>query len=292
MGAAEIDTPLKGKTILVTGANTGMGKETARALARMGAHVIMLCRSEERGRAAQAEIRESTGSAEIDLMLCDLADLASIRSFAAEFTRRYPALHVLVHNAGTIRMHREESKDGVEMSFAVNHLAPFLLTHLLMDALKAGAPSRVIMVNSGAHVGQELDFDDLQARRGYRLLKVYGRSKLANLLVTYELARRLEGSGVTINALHPGAVATDLWVDRTPGKGGLGRLFGALIRPFFRTPEAGADTAVYLASSAEVEAKSGLYWVDRKAVPSSKQSYDRQAGERLFALTRQMVGLA
>ncbi len=291
MGLMRSDATMTGLTVLVTGANTGMGKETARALARMGAHVVMLCRSEERGRMAQAEIKETTGSSKVDLMLCDLADLVSIRTFAAEFKLRHPALHVLVHNAGTIRMRREESRDGFEMSFAVNHLAPFLLTHLLLDVLKAGAPSRVIMVNSGAHVGQELDFDDLQAKRGYRLLKVYGRSKLANLLVTYELARRLEGSGVTVNALHPGAVATDLWVDRTPGKGGFGRLFGRVIRPFFRSPEAGADTAVYLASSAEVNGKNGLYWMDRKAIPSSKQSYDRQAGERLFALTSSMVGL-
>lgn len=283
---------MKGKVVLVTGANTGMGKESAKALAAMGAHVVMLCRSEERGTAAMREIQAQTGSSEVELALCDLSDLDAVRRFAEEFKRRHPVLHVLINNAGVIRMSRELSKNGFEMTLAVNHLAPYLLTMLLLDPLKAGAPSRVIMVNSGAHVGQALDLDDLHSTRAYRIFKVYGRSKLANLLVTYELARRLEGSGVTVNALHPGAVATELWVDRTPGKGGLGRLFGAIIRPFFRSPEAGADTAVYLASAPEVDGKTGLYWVDRKPVSSSKQSYDRETGERLLALTNDLVGLA
>ena len=200
---------MTGKRVLVTGANTGIGKWTAIGLAERGAAVVIHSRNPEKGRAAQDEIRRQSGSADVDLLLADFSSLAEVRRLAAEVLERYPRLDVLVNNAGLISGRRAESADGYELTFAVNHLAPFLLTNLLLDRIVASAPARIVTVSSRAHLRAAIDFDDLDVRHGYQAMDAYSRSKLANVLFTRELARRLEGTGVTANCLHPGVVRSD-----------------------------------------------------------------------------------
>jgi NAD(P)-dependent dehydrogenase (short-subunit alcohol dehydrogenase family) len=276
-----MNSTLRGKVIVVTGANTGIGKATARKLARMEATVIVVARHQGRGSDAVAEIRTSSGNPDVRLMLCDLSSQVSIREFAAEFRSAFDRLDVLVNNAGKIILRRQENTDGLEMTFAVNHLGPFLLTNLLMDTLKAGAPSRIVNVASSAHHVNRIDFDDLQRHKRYGRFgqDVYGESKLMNILFTYELARRVEGAGVTVNAMHPGFVRTN-FVRRDNGF--LVRLFAPLAFIRARTPEKGAETAVYLASSPEVEGVTGKYFKDKKALPSSSLSYDEGVQKRLW----------
>lgn len=278
---------MRGKTCMVTGASTGIGKEIARGLAAKGAHVILVCRSAERGEPAVKEIVASTGSDAVELLTADLASQASIRALAEEFGRRHTRLDVLVHNAAVSQLQRTTTPDGLESVFAVNHLAPFLLTHLLLPVLKESAPARIVTVASAAHAGS-LDFDNLQAEKKFSFWDSYMRSKLANLLFTYELARRLEGTGVTANALHPGTVRTELARDLR----GVSRLIARLVSPLFLTPAQGADTAVYLASSPEVQGISGQYFVKRKSVRSKAISYDRKVQERLWDISARLVGLA
>lgn len=280
------DKTLTDKVCLVTGANAGLGKITARELAKMGATVVMVARSKARGEAALAEVQQSSGSSDVHLMLADLSSQASIRELAKTFKASYDQLHVLVNNAGAYFNDRQVSADGLEMTFALNHLGYFLLTDLLLDMLKASAPARIVNVSSNAHMNGRINFDDLQAEQKYRSFAAYSHSKLANVLFTYELARRLEGSGVTANTLHPGAVATHFG----QGKGLMGWVV-KLFRPFFLTPEQGAETQIYLASSPEVEGVSGRYFVKKKAAKSSKISYDTAVAQRLWQVSEELVSM-
>ncbi len=249
---------MAGRTVLITGATNGIGKETAIELAQMGASVVMVARDERRGRATQSEVKERTG-ADADLLLADLASLADVRKLADEYRSRHDNLHVLINNAGAYNAQREVSKDGYEMTIAVNHLAHFLLTDLLLDVIKASAPARIINVSSGAHSGAKIDFDDLQSEHSYNLagMRAYGQSKLANVLFTNELARRLDGANVTVNSLHPGVVRTGFGKNT----GGFMRAVFAVLqtvgRPFILSPAKGAETSIYLASSPEVETTTG-----------------------------------
>lgn len=276
-----------GKICLVTGATSGIGRVTALELARMGATVVIVARSRERGEATQAAIRAQTGNEAVDLILADLADLAAVRSAAETFRARYDRLDVLVNNAGIYVDKRTLSADGIELTFAVNHLAPFLMTHLLLESLRNAVPARIVTVSSGAHMAGRGRFDDVRAERGYNGFAAYAESKLANVLFTYELARRLEDSGITANCLHPGAVRTG-FASETGGIFGV--LFG-LARPFMLSPEQGAETSIYLASSPEVEGISGKYFVKRRPQTSSMVSYDRAVQQKLWELSEQLCGI-
>lgn len=271
---------MKDKVCLVTGANSGIGLETARALADMGARVILACRNEEKGKAARQDIISSTANDQVDLMLVDLASLESVRKFAAEVNEKYERLDVLVNNAGVMCPKRRVSADGFELQFAVHHLAVFLLTHLLLDLLKKSAPARIVNVASMVHMMGKIDFADLQREKKYGMYSAYGQSKLAEVHFTYDLAEKLEGTGVTVNCLHPGAVATNL--DGMPG----------WMRMFLAGPKKGARTSIYLASSPDVEGVTGKYFNNCKVANSSKLSHVREDGKRLWALTEEMCGLA
>ncbi|MEE9124309.1 MAG: SDR family oxidoreductase [candidate division NC10 bacterium] len=277
--------PMAGKTCILTGANTGIGKATALGLAKMGATVVMVCRSLERGEAAMAEIKRGSGNDSVSLLLADLSSRAAIHRLAADFKAKYPNLHVLINNAAIIPKKRTVAEDGLETQFAVNHVAYFLLTNLLLDQLKASAPSRIINVSSQVHNGASIDFDDLQSERSYSPTRVYGWTKLANVLFTYELAHRLEGTRVTVNCLHPGTVATNMLADYMPG--GL-RFLAKMIGV---SSEEGAQTSLFLATSPEVEGVSGKYFVNQGAVHSSKASYDKTAARRLWQVSAELTGL-
>jgi NAD(P)-dependent dehydrogenase (short-subunit alcohol dehydrogenase family) len=270
---------------MVTGASSGIGKMTAVGLARLGASVIAVCRDQGRGEAAVREIEGAGGGGEVSLMLCDLSSQRSIRAFAAEFKAKHQRLHVLVNNAGLILGQRTVTEDGLEGTFALNHLGYFLLTDLLLDVLKASAPARIVSVASEAQRMGHLDFDDLQAERSYGALRAYGQSKLANIVFTYELARRLEGTGVTANVLHPGAVASNFG---ETARGPL-RLLVKMLRPFMLSSERGADTAIWLASSPEVEGVSGKYFTKRKAISSSMESYDPEVARLLWEASERLT---
>jgi len=277
--------PMNGKICLVTGANTGIGKATALGLAKMGATMVMVCRSRERGEAALTEIKRESGNDGVSLLLADLSSQAAIRHLAREFTSKHTALHVLINNAGIIPRKRTVNEDGFETQFAVNHLAYFLLTNLLLDRLKASAPSRIINVSSRAHGRPFIPFDDLQSERSYSPTQVYGWTKLANVLFTYELARRLEGTCVTVNCLHPGVVATNLLAGYMPcGLRFVAKMIGV-------SAEEGAQTPLYLATSPEVERVSGKYFVNQTAVQSSKTSYDTTGANRLWQVSAELTGL-
>lgn len=277
-----------GKVCLVTGANIGIGYITARDLARMGATVVLLCRSRSKGEAARDAIRDASGNPAVELLVADFASLASVRRAAAEFSAQYDRLHVLVNNAGLYMSDRLLSQDGYEMTIAVNHLAPFLLTNLLLDRLKAAAPARVVNVSSGAHLGARIDLGDLQLARRFDGFRAYANSKLANVLFTYELARRLEGAGVTATCLHPGFVASNF----ASSVGGPAGWFFRLAKPFARSPEQGARTSVYLASSPEVEGVTGKYFVDERPQQSSSASNDTTLQRRLWEESARLVGLS
>jgi NAD(P)-dependent dehydrogenase (short-subunit alcohol dehydrogenase family) len=274
---------MKGKVCLVTGANAGIGQATALGLAQLGATVIMVCRSRERGEAAQAEIQAQSGNDKVDLLLADLSSQAEIRRLAVEIEARYADLHVLINNAAIIPQQRRETAEHLEMQFAVNHLAYFLLTNLLVDKLKASAPARIVVVASQVHASGVIDFDDLQARRNYRPSQMYANAKLANVLFTYELARRLKGSGVIANCLHPGVVATNLLNDY------MGVPQGRRDRGIDASK--GAQTSLYLATSPEVAGVSGRYFVNREAVRSSAVSYDEGLAQRLWQVSAGLTGL-
>lgn len=275
--------------ILITGANSGMGKETAMALAKQNNHVVMMCRNKEKGELALEEIKKESGNPDVDLLICDLADLASVRQFASAFMEKYDRLDVLINNAGVINMKRFETKDGFEQQFGVNHLAPFLLTQLLLPLLEKSAPSRIVVVSSAAYKFGHIQFDDLQSTQKYRTFKVYGQSKLANILMTYELARRLKGTGVTVNAVHPGAVSTNLGIDRSSG---FGKSIVWLLKPFFQTAKEGAKTAIYLATSPEVSQVSGKYFVNLKEEKTTGESVDLQLAKKLWVVSEKLTGLS
>ena len=276
---------LKDKTILVTGGTNGIGLVTARELARMGAHVTIIGRNAEKCAAVAREIETSTGNP-LEYIVADLSVLGEVRKAARVFREKHTQLHVLVNNAGGMFTQRRLTPDGYEYTFALNHLAYFLLTTLLLDLLKAGAPSRIINISSNAHENAKIDFGNLQGEKRYIGLEAYGQSKLANLLFTYELARRLEGSRVTVNAVHPGVVATGFARNNGPiyniGTWIAGQLF-------FRKPGQGAQTSIYLASSPEGESVSGKYFVDCRPVESKPQSHDRAAAERLWQISEEMI---
>ena len=276
---------MQGKTVLVTGANQGIGKAAALALARRGANVTIVSRNEEKGRAAVEDIRSRSGSP-VGLIVADLSSRRDVTRVAAEFKSSHPRLDVLVNNAGVFVPKRHVTVDGVEETWAVNHLAYFLLTRELLDLLKASGPSRIVNVSSDAHRHGTMHWDDLQfGGRRYSAWGAYSQSKLANLLFTYELSRRLEGTGVTANALHPGVVAT-----------GFGRTYAGMMSllytvggPFMLTPERGAETTVYLASSADVEGARGQYFARSRPIRSSKVSYCEMSQKKLWALTEEML---
>ncbi|WP_340026765.1 SDR family oxidoreductase [Paenibacillus sp. FSL K6-1096] len=280
---------MQGKTVLVTGANSGMGLATTVEMARRGATVIMACRSRKRGEEALAEAVRQSGSDNIRLMLCDLASFASIREFAAEFTAAYPVLDVLINNAGVMVFRRELTADGYELDLGVNHLGHFLLTLLLLDRLKAAAQGRIVVVASGAYKIGKLYLDDHTLSRGFTAAKAYGRSKLANILFTRELAERLKGTGVTVNCLHPGAVGTSIGVSRETG---FGHRLMKLVGVLFQTSEQGADTAIYLATAPELREVSGQYYYRRKIKELSPRAKDPEAAARLWQWSLEQTGLA
>jgi NAD(P)-dependent dehydrogenase (short-subunit alcohol dehydrogenase family) len=281
---------MKGKVVLVTGANAGLGKETALALAKMGAQVVCVSRDRSRGEAAVAEIKAASGSANVELMLADLSSQKSIRAFAAELKRTHPKLHVLVNNAGVINAERKVTEDGYEATFALNHLGYFLLTHELLDVLKASTPARIVNLASEAARGGHLDFDDLFfEKRKYGPWASYMQSKLANIVFTSDLAKRLEGTGITVNAVHPGGVATNFGQEF---KGLTGFFMSKIFRLFAKTPAQGAETSIYLASSPEVEGVTGQYFANQKPIRSKPESYDPNVQRRLWDVSERLTGLA
>jgi NAD(P)-dependent dehydrogenase (short-subunit alcohol dehydrogenase family) len=280
---------MQGKVCLVTGSSSGIGKVTARELAKMGATVVMVCRNRAKGEAAQAEIKEESSNDQIDLIIADLSELSQVRRVASEFKQNYSQLHVLIHNAGGIYGERNVTTDGLEQTFAVNYLAPFLLTQLLLDVLKASAPARIINVSSDAHPHGHIDFADLQGAQQYNFVKAYNQSKLAQIYFTYELADQLKGGDVTVNTLHPGRVRSHF----NSGTKGPVHVLGEIL--YFLTgisEEKGAQTTLYLATSPEVERVSGKYFSQSKQgkeTPSSKSSYDLAIRHRLWEVSEELI---
>ena len=279
---------MQGRVCIVTGASSGIGKATAFGLAQLGATVALVCRNRERAEAACTEIRAATGNDAVDFVLADLSSQAEIRRLAQDLLDCYPQIHVLVNNAGVVNTKRSTTVDGIETVFAVNHLAYFLLTHLLLERLTASGSARIVNVASHAHRWGKLDFDDLQNERRYRGMQVYGQSKLCNILFTRELARRIAGSGVTVNCVHPGGVATGLGYNN----GWWAVLIAKALRPFFRTPEQGADTVLYLATSPELEAVNSKYFYDRREGQPSPAAQDDAAAKRLWQISAELTGVA
>ncbi len=284
---AQSDKLMAGKVCLITGGTSGIGEVTARELARMGGKVVITARDEIKGNKAVERIRADSGSPEIEALVADLSSQSQIRSLADAFMRLHHRLDVLVNNAGAIYLRRSLSPDGIEMTFAVNHLAPFLLTNLLLDMIIKSAPARIINVASNSHEGQEIDFADLESQRNYGFMGTYGKSKLANILFTYELDRRLAGSGVTVNAVHPGFVGTNMGANN----GWLVKIFLPITRLWAQSPEEGADTSIYLASSPEVQGVSGKYFYQEKSVPSSLNSHDELNAKQLWEVSAEMTGI-
>jgi NAD(P)-dependent dehydrogenase (short-subunit alcohol dehydrogenase family) len=280
---------MAGEIVLITGGNAGIGKETAVELASAGAQVTITARDPARGAAALDAIRTRSGRDDVEVMALDLARLASVREFAAEFAARHDRLDVVVNNAGLVLSSRRETVDGYEMTFQVNHLGHFLLTELLRDQLVAGGSARVVNVASDAHKSARrgLDFDDLQSQRRYRSFSVYGRTKLANILFTRELARRWDGTGVTANAVHPGFVASSFGRDGDTGR--FGALLFPLLKPFALTAAQGAQTSVYVASAPELEGITGGYWVKSAPASPSTAAQDDGAAARLWEISEQLV---
>src|SRR6059036_245482 len=276
---------IENRVFLVTGANSGIGKATALGLARLGGTVVMACRDATRGEAARQEIIRASGKPRVFLEIVDLASEASTRSLAEAFPRKYPRLDVLINNAGVYTSHREITTDGLERQFEVNYLSGFLLTHLLLDLLKKSAPSRIVNVSSSSHGPSAIHFDDLQGERRYRGYRAYGQSKLAQVLFTRELGRRLEGTGVTVNACHPGVIRTNL------GMGG-SSVVVRFVRMFFKGPERGAETPIYLAVSPDVEGVTGKYFANRRIREPSRAARDPDVARRLFDVSAELAHLS
>lgn len=273
------------KIVMITGGTSGIGKETALGLARLNASVVIVGRNSERTAGVVEEIKRTTGNDRITAYLCDLSSLGSVRKLAADFLSDRSRLDVLFNNAGAINSKRVLSEDGYELTFAVNHLAHFLLTDLLIGLLKESAPSRVIVTSSGAAKMGQIHYEDLMLERGYTGLKAYSQSKLANQLFTFELARRLGNSGVTANCLHPGVVRTGFAMNN---RGGM-RIGYALLSPFTISAKRGADTPIYLASSPEVRDVTGKYFVKRKEMEPPRQATDLESAARLWEISELMV---
>ncbi len=281
-------TTMKDKVVLVTGANSGIGRAASLALAKKGATVVMVARNKERGEAARSEIIRESQNASVDLLLADLSSLESVRQLAAEFQRKYSRLHVLINNAGLFNQRRHVTMDGYEDTFATNYLAPFLLTNLQLDLLKASAPSRIINVSSVGHYNGHINFDDLNLEKEYGGWKAYGQSKLALVLFTHELAKKLQGTGVTVNSVHPGTVATNIW-SRPLGPVGF---IMALPKLFMTTPKQGAETIVYLASSPDASGLNGEYLEKLKVKKSSNESYNEEIAQRLWDVSTKLTRLS
>jgi len=277
-----LNDELDGKVVMVTGANSGMGKEISLGLARLGAMLVMVSRDRQRGESARAEVEQQTGNGTVELMVADLSSQQSIRRLVEDFGARHDRLHVLVNNAGMSNQSRTETVDGLETVFATNHLGPFLLTNLLLPMLTAGAPARIVTVSSGAQAMGKIDFEDLQSVRGYGEIRVYNASKVANILFTYELARRIKGTGVTANAVEPGFIKTNLKVP-----------FPFSVFSFMRGKAVdGARPSIFLASSPEVEGVSGAFFSNKGvAIKSSKLTYDDAAAKRLWNASAELTHL-
>src|SRR6266511_3914545 len=280
--------PMAGRTVLVTGGSGGIGRATALGLATMGAHLAITGRDRGRTEGAAGEIR-AAGGGQVDVFGADLSCQSEVRRLADEVLQRLSRIDVLVNNVGGYWNTRHVTADGLERTFALNHLAPFLLTNLLLDRLHQSAPARVVTVSSNAHAQGRIDFDDLQGERSYSGAGAYSQSKLANVLFTYELARRLPASAVTANALHPGVVRTSFGAE---DPGGVQRRLVPFMRPFMKAPAQGAATSIHLASAPDLEQVTGRYFANRKPKRSSKASYDQAAAARLWQVSAELVGLS
>jgi NAD(P)-dependent dehydrogenase (short-subunit alcohol dehydrogenase family) len=278
---------MNGKICLVTGGTNGIGKATAQALAQLGATVVIVGRNATKTAQLVEEIRSASSNQNVASLLADLSSQQEIRRLANEFQSKYSHLHVLLNNAGAVFMQRQLSVDGIEMTFALNHLAPFLLTVLLLDTIKASAPARIINVSSGAHTTGKIEFDNLQGERNYSP-RVYENSKLANILFTMELARRLEGTGVTVNALHPGFTATGFSKNNGKVMAALVSIFAPLVA---RSPAKGAATSIYLASSPNVEEITGKYFYDSLVTSAAPQATNMMVARKLWDVSAEMVHL-
>jgi len=293
-GVCRYKTDLNGKVVIVTGANTGIGKETAISLAAMGASVVLACRDETRGNEALHEIQNSSGSKKVELMLLDLADLSSVKKFSSDFHNKYHSLHILLNNAGIMICPEWKTKDGFEMQFGTNHLGHFLLTNLLSDLLIKSAPSRVVNVSSSAHKRGHIDFDDLFfKKRKYSKMDAYSQSKLANVLFSKELNRRMEGKGVTSTSVHPGVIITELWRYLIDTGGWLGKPISMIVSPLLslvtKSQWHGGQTSLYCCISPDVQP--GGYYADCALTKSSKESNDEGVAKKLWDVSERLVGL-
>ena len=282
----EVNVYMTGKTCLITGGNSGIGKATALGLAIMGANVVVVSRSKEKGEAALTEIIAKSGHRNVELMLADMSSQDSIRRLASDFKAGHEKLHLLVNNAGVYLTRRTTTVDGLESTFAINHLGPFLLTNLLLDLLKVSAPSRIVNVTSDAHNGAKVNFEDLQGEKKFSGWQAYGQSKLAMILFTHELATRLDGTEVTVNSAHPGVVRTNF-----ANNNGLVTFGFRLMRPFFISPKTAAKRILYVATSPDLEGVNGKYFTKMHAAKSSQESYEDDPAKRLWQMSEQLTKL-
>jgi len=280
----DITVDLTGKTCLITGGNSGIGKATALGLARMGWTIVIVSRSKEKGEAALIDIIAKSGNRNVELMLADISTQDSIRRLASDFKAGHQKLHLLVNNAGVYLTRRTTTVDGLESTFATNHLGPFLLTNLLLGLLKASAPSRIVNVTSDAHNGAKVNFEDLQGEKRFSGWQAYGQSKLAMILFTHVLAKRLDGTGVTVNSAHPGVVRTNF-----ANNNGLVTFGFRLLRPFFISSETAAKRILYVATSPDLEGVTGKYFSKMHEVKSSQESYDDDSARRLWQISEQLT---
>lgn len=283
------NTNMQGKVVIITGGNAGIGLATAKGLAAMGAGICIVSRNTQKGEQAVAEIKTATGNNQVDLLIADLASLAQVRQLAQQILDKYDRIDVLINNAGAFFSHYGETEDGFERQFAINHLAPFLLTNLLLERIKASAPARIINVASRAHYRGSMNFEDLGFKKNYDgFRRAYSQSKLANVLFTKELSRRLEGTSVTVNAVHPGVVSTSI----AEKGGGLYGFLWKLVRPTMISTEKGAETSIYLASSAEVANTTGLYFDKCQPKQASEEARNKEVAKTLWQVSEKMTGLA
>jgi len=277
------ENTLKNKIVLITGATSGIGKETALGLAKLGATIVFTTRDNLKGEKTKKELITATNNENIDMLKCDLASFESIKNCCKEFKSKYDSLHVLINNAGVWDFKRRESKDGIENIFATNFLAPFLMTNLLLDVLKKSSPSRIINVTSGMHYGT-INFDDIEFKQNFSGAKAYRQSKLGLILFTRLLAKKLEGTGVTVNTVHPGMNKTDLGRDA----GGFSKM---IFKMMGKDPQRGAETSIYLASSSDVENITGEYFAKKEIKKSSKESYDMDLAKKLWDVSKKYLKL-